>query len=594
MKIQQAFKNLLIVFFGLLPLLCPISSGIIKSSPEALKSSAGIPLIILIFFLGYFFKGSYGVFLKRKSIKFFLLFLGWCLLSLTWAINPHDGLVMVMPWIGAAFAFFIIAKNCKDPEDIKLFLKVMALSGIAAGSIGFLQYIANFSFFNQAAWPGSTFGNKNMGAQYMVLTLPLVFAQFFEGKDWRKEVPWLFGASIMILYVLLVHSRSSFLSITFQLALLGGYVFWQYKKNKKVPFFTAQKLKLLAGALVFILISINLSGKGFDSLKNRVSSITKEATTDFKSANPRISYYVNSLYMLKDNPLGGTGVGNWYVTYPLYHDKVLKDKLFNDKVKVSRLHNDFLEIVVTTGIVGAVLFFSFLFFTFKDAVVLLKKPEVENKNLLIFMTLGMAGFLVFGNFSFPMQVFVPMIVLLTYSGIIATTWAREEKVEIPERENYLIPKKIISFSVFALVAVMGYRFIYSTHNYFNGKTFDGKIKRGKRARYGRNLIKYGKISTELNPYNWRGALLLSKGYHYLNNNQKAHESLKRSLKYNPYNNTVLNNIGIYSLKAGALKETIEYWERAILNHSDPNYVQKMRNNIKALERAIQKKKMAGK
>ncbi|RLA63465.1 MAG: hypothetical protein DRQ88_08950 [Epsilonproteobacteria bacterium] len=591
MNNHQTFKNVIIVFFGLLPLFCPISSGIIKSSPEALKSSAGIPLIILIFFLGYFFKGSYGTFLKRNSIKFFLLFLGWCLLSLSWAINPYDGLVMVMPWIGAAFAFFVIAKNFNSPEDIKLFLKVMALSGIVAGGIGVLQSIANFSFFNQAAWPGSTFGNKNMAAQYMVMTLPLVFAQFFAGKNWRKEVPWLFGASIMIIYVLFIQSRSSFLSITFQLMLLGGYSFWQFRKKGTVPFFTKRKLKFLTGALVFILISINLSSKGINSLTNRVGSITNQATTDFKSANPRISYYANSLYMLKDHPLGGIGIGNWYATYPLYHDKVLKDKLFNDKVKVSRLHNDFLEILVTTGLVGGALFLTFLFFTFKDALVLLKKPEVENKNLLIFMTLGMAGFLVFGNFSFPMQVFVPMIVLLTYSGVISSTWAREQNVE---RENYLLPKKILSFSVFVLVMVMGYRFLYSTHNYFNGKAFDGKIKRGKKARYGRKLIKYGEISTQLNPYNWRGALLLSKGYHYLNNDQKAHETLKNALKYNPYNNTILNNVGIYSLKAGKLEETIEYWERAQLNHSDPNYVQKMRNNIKALKRALQKKNMAGK
>ena len=395
MNIAHTYKKLIIVFFGLLPLLAPISSGIIKSSPEALKSSVGIPLIMLLFFVGYFFKGSYRPHLNRNSIKFFLLFLGWCLLSLLWAINPFDGLKMVMPWVGAAFAYFVIAKNLNSKEDVELFLKVLAISGIAAGAIGVAQFMAKFSFFNQAAWPGSTFGNKNMGAQYMVLTLPLVFGNFFNTKDWRQELSWIFGASIMIMYVLFVHSRSSFLSIAFQLSLLGGYCFFQYRKNKAVPFFTKRKFKFLAGALVFVFISINLSSKGLDSLSKRVSSITKEATTDFKSANPRISYYANSLYMLKDYPLRGIGVGNWYATYPVYHDKVLKDKLFNDKVKVSRLHNDFLELFVTTGVVGGLLFMSFLFFMFKEAIFLARKSEVENKNLLVFMTLGMAGFFSF-------------------------------------------------------------------------------------------------------------------------------------------------------------------------------------------------------
>ena len=210
------------------------------------------------------------------------------------------------------------------------------------------------------------------------------------------------------------------------------------------------------------------------------------------------------------------------------------------------------------------------------------------------MTLGMSGFLVFGNFSFPMQVFVPMIILLTYNGVIATTQAREDNEDVETSEKYLLPKKFASFAVFALVLVMGYRFLYSTHHYFNGKVFDGKLKKGKRARYGRKLVEYGNKSVNLNPFNWRGALLLSKGHHYLNNNKKAHEILKNALKYNPYNNTILNNIGIYALKAGDLEDAISYWERAKLNHSDPNYVQKMNNNIRALKNALKRKNMARK
>jgi len=591
MKIENTFKNLIIVFFGLLPLFCPIKSGIIKSSPEGLKAAVGVPLIILIFALGYFFKGSYGTFLKRHSIKFFLLFLGWCFLSLSWAINPFDGLVKLMPWVGAAFAYFVVAKNFKTEDDIKLFLKVMAFSGIAAATIGVFQYLGDFSFFNQAAWPGSTFGNKNMGAQYIVLTLPLAFAFFFEQKDWRKEISWLFGATIMILYILYVQSRSSFLSIAFQIALLSGYLFWRYLKDKKIPFFTVRKTKFLAGTLVFITICMFLSPKGIDALKNRVGSIVGQASMNYETANPRISFWLKSLHMVKDNPLGGTGVGNWYVTYPLYHNKVLKDKLYNSKVKVSRLHNDFLEVFVTTGIVGGFFFFAFLFFTYKDALVLLKKPDVKNKNLILFMTLGMAGFLVFGNFSFPMQVFVPMIVILTFSGVIGRAYV-EEPEEVKER--FKISKQVVSFSVFALVMVMGYRFLGSKHNYFNGKIFDGKIRKGKRARYGRELLKYGQKSVDLNPYNWRGALIAAKGHHYLNNHKAAYDSLKGVLKYNPYNNTILNNLGIYSLKAGKLNETIEYWERAQLNHSDPNYVRKMKNNINALKKVIRKKNMARK
>ena len=193
-----------------------------------------------------------------------------------------------------------------------------------------------------------------------------------------------------------------------------------------------------------------------------------------------------------------------------------------------------------------------------------------------------------------MQVFVPMIMMLSFSGVVSSTKARADDEDLEVKELYLLPKKIVSFTAFALVLIMGYRFLYSTHNYFNGKVFDGRLKKKKKARYGRKLIEYGTKSVELNPFNWRGALLLSKGYHYLNNNQKAHDSLKYVLKYNPYNNTILNNIGIYSLKAGRLKKAREYWTRALYNHSDPNYFQKMKNNIRALDNALKRKNMARK
>jgi O-antigen ligase len=184
--------------------------------------------------------------------------------------------------------------------------------------------------------------------------------------------------------------------------LFAAYQIWCYKRAHAPHLFNRKKVKLLGAALVVIL-SLSLLSKGSNNFKNRILSIAHQATTDYKFSNPRISYWVNSLYILKDNPLGGSGVGNWYVTYPSYHNKVLKDKLFNSKVKVSRLHNDFLEIFVTTGIVGGLLFLLFIFFAFRESFRSLKEAGLEQKQHLIFVFIAMGGVLIFANFSFPMR-----------------------------------------------------------------------------------------------------------------------------------------------------------------------------------------------
>jgi tetratricopeptide (TPR) repeat protein len=143
-------------------------------------------------------------------------------------------------------------------------------------------------------------------------------------------------------------------------------------------------------------------------------------------------------------------------------------------------------------------------------------------------------------------------------------------------------------ALFLVIAFFQSRVLLSDHHFFNGKVFDGKVSPYKRARFGKKLQESGSKSVSYNPFNWRGALILSKGYFYLHNYEMAYRTLKKLLKYNPYNHTILNNLGIYALKAGHPSKTIDYWQRAMANNSDPEYKAKMKNNIKALKHGLKK------
>jgi Tfp pilus assembly protein PilF len=85
---------------------------------------------------------------------------------------------------------------------------------------------------------------------------------------------------------------------------------------------------------------------------------------------------------------------------------------------------------------------------------------------------------------------------------------------------------------------------------------------------------------------------LAKGYWYLNDGENAYQALLQTVEYNPTNQTVLNNIGIYALKAGHPEKAIEYWSRVIENHSDKKYVERMKFTINRLKKQVEAQKQA--
>ncbi len=602
---NSIYPKIFILILAILPILCPPSNGIIKTSPEFLKASIGLPLIFLFLFLSFFLKDrpSFHLFFKEKTSLALTLFLSWCLITISWATNPFEGFRCLLPWIGAGITYFLIARNFEPKNDLKLFMKAMFVSGFVAATIGVCQKLLGYNFFSQAAIPASTFGNKNMGAEYIALTLPLGFYFFFKEKKKSDELFYLFMISNMLLYVLYVMSRSSYLSILAQTFFFGVFCFVKYLKEKKVPFFTPAKIKMLLGLSLYMFLAINITPQGFrwqlDSYKKRVGSIASDAKLQSYKGNTRISFWVNSLLMLKDHPIGGVGVGNWSIEYPTYHDKILIDREYDDRVKLYQLHNEFLEIFVTTGIVGGILFLSFIFFFFRECYLLYRSNEFKEKNEVLFLALGFSGFLVFGNFNYPLQVYVTMMVICSYAGMVMALKFSynkansnlENKIQIP-LESYLKLKIITSFVLFLFMTHVMYRFLMGEHYYHVAKYGETAPPKGQTAKIGRLLVENAKTSMDLNPYNWRAALLLAKGYWYLNDGENAYQVLKKPLENNPMNQTILNNIGIYALKAGYPQKTIDYWSRVIINHSDKKYVERMRFTIDRLKKQVEAQKRA--
>ena len=97
-------------------------------------------------------------------------------LSMFWSINVDYSVSKFFLWMGT-FWCFIIGLNLQNNKGyLTKITWYLVIAGGAIAIIGILQHLLDPFTLTQAAKPASTFGNKNMATQPLVLILPLSMA----------------------------------------------------------------------------------------------------------------------------------------------------------------------------------------------------------------------------------------------------------------------------------------------------------------------------------------------------------------------------------------------------------------------------------
>jgi len=189
------------------------------SSPELVKSYIASFGVSLLMFLSLYYKcNNSEVHLKINHIKSSLLLLFiFGTFSALWSVNFDLTVTKWLLWLIAASSF-ILAINISIENDslIKLSWGLILAAGVIA-VIGILQYL--FDPFNlaQNSAPASTFGNKNIAIQPIILILPLSIFLLLS-----KQVQNLKAWALITITSLVV--------VTFSMRLLGQPG-WQFLSN---------------------------------------------------------------------------------------------------------------------------------------------------------------------------------------------------------------------------------------------------------------------------------------------------------------------------------------------------------------------------
>lgn len=287
----------------------------------------------------------------------------------------------------SAYASLIFVFRYLEIDFIKKYIFYLSLSGLVFVLLGFVQYFFYYDLrpLYYLGWDEhlyrifSTFLDPNFAGAVFVLELVLLVS-FLDFKFKEKISKYIFlpGIFLTVLAIFLTYSRS-----TFVMLLTAAVAYLTVNKKKKY---------IIVFLMLFILGMIivpkrNLSSEGMNL--TRIASIIS-----------RKESYVNALNIFKENPVVGVGFGAY--RYAQYRYKTYDPENWEITHSGAGTSNSLLLILVTTGIIGFLLFLNFIHSIFKNTIKKKGDQEIRSfwKSIIISSLIGILTHSLFENTLF--------------------------------------------------------------------------------------------------------------------------------------------------------------------------------------------------
>jgi O-antigen ligase len=188
-------------------------------------------------------------------------------------------------------------------------------------------------------YPFGPYVNRNHFAGFAEMIIPVALVPLVLGKV-RRERVFLVAlfAVVPIVALFLSASRGGIISFVFEMVILLALLLIHRIRGKHV----------VVGGIVVLCAVTAVSWIGVQQLLTRFSLQNVEVSTGKRTAMRRGTWH-----LFLEHPIIGTGLGSFEMVYPPY------DSLYDGKV-VSHAHNDYLEGLAETGLIGGLCCFWFL------------------------------------------------------------------------------------------------------------------------------------------------------------------------------------------------------------------------------------------
>jgi len=322
---------------------------------------------------------------------------------------------------------FLAVQAFRTLQDWRGFVWFGMIFGFLMSIFGILQHLTfngKLYWLREMHFGGIPFGpyvNRNHFAGFVELILPLALVPLVLGRVRRERWPVVgLFAVVPIGALFLSVSRGGIVSFGVELAVLALVMIQRRTMGKQ----------LFAGAAVLLLALLLVSWLGVGQVLQRFSSFQSLEATAGKRASMRRDTWQIFLH----HPVTGTGLGTLQIVYPPF------ESLYDGKI-VNHTHNDYLEALAETGLLGGLCCAWFLGVLFSES---LKRLHQLNNSfagaLQLSGLVACTGFLVHGLVDFNLHIPANALLFFLMAHLATSEIQSVASPSAAERSRHRIPR----------------------------------------------------------------------------------------------------------------------------------------------------------
>ena len=249
--------------------------------------------------------------------------------------------------------YFIVITIMRDWRDWKIFFII---------SIAF-ACVVSFYGINKIAF--STIGNTAYVCGYLIFNIYFALILFFnsiEKTDFKLSSSWFVNLVPSLVYLIPIPlmfaafkaANISGANVGFGISIFALlFLFGILNKNKKIKIYIISSFLILVLATSFLFLN-----RDSDFLKSTyIGSVISQISSKENTFQTRLISWLAALHDFKNHPMLGTGYGNYAITFDQYFHPTFYD-YDRGATYFDRAHNNLIDIVSTTGILGLLTYLS--------------------------------------------------------------------------------------------------------------------------------------------------------------------------------------------------------------------------------------------
>lgn len=494
----------------------------------------GILIFLLLFFIFVLFK-NYKINFNISILFALLLYIYFSFLSLFSNNTPfyYYSFIFFSPLL-----FFIPIFHKINKQKLLFLLNLLLL-------VASLYGLYQFTYLNINR-PYSFFGNPIFLAEFIAILFPFSLFYLINKNFILLSIT---NIVLSIFTLILCMSRGVIFSFLFAFIL---FLFILIKSNK---------IKLIEKKyFIFVITTIFLLSffiPGFyKTFFNLITKFKNTISAENHSIKDKALLAKSSFKIFFENPVNGKGPGAIKKYLQLKEASIIKNNSAFRFINSSYSHNDYIQIIAETGLIGLLLFLLLIFSVLYN----LEKKIIYYDNLKFIYTICIVFSIFFilieSFFNFPLFVFPTAPLFFFFLGLLCSS-------NFEDNKNFSISSKLIGILLILPIMVFLVKDIKKiTSNIYLSNAIKQSYNNIEKSEY------YFKKSDYLDSTNYNNLTNIAIFYFNINSYDKSLVYLKKTLKYFPYSADIYYNIGlIYEINQQYEKASSNY-KMALLYYPD--------------------------